>query len=167
MEKHTDIQKLKAAIENSKGSRPKQNKEYSNDEDPLGRYDLLEKYGLHEMDEKDVDELLGSYDNDILSSKELESMERVLSKKVHQAIMSLSGVKKAAVEVYIDNSGDLHGIVNIIVEYKPKKFLDRILGTSNGSMDEITLEITRMEINEIFKSHPEIIENIEITLDSF
>lgn len=165
MEKYTEIQKLKAAIGESSGSKQKADKNFSDDEYLLGRYDLLEKYGLKEMDEKDIEELLGVYDRDSLNNREIENMERILSRKIYQATLSISSIKGAAVEVFIENHEELYGIVNIIVEYEPKSFLDKIRGVSNN-MEAETIEIARIEISEIFKSHPEIVPNIEIKVDS-
>ncbi len=165
MEKYTEIQKLKEAIGNSSGSKQKSNKNFSDDEDLLGRYDLLEKYGLHEMDEKNIEELLGVYDSDSLNNREIENMERILSRKIYQAIISMSYIKGAAVEIYIEDPDELRGIVNIIVEYEPKSFLDKIRGVSSNT-EAGAIELARKEIAEIFESHPEIIENIEVKVNS-
>jgi hypothetical protein len=165
-----DIQELKAAI-----SDPLARKKFNdpgNEDDPVGeelseRYNLLEKYGLKDMDEEEIDGILGSYDRNSLNNKELESMERILSKKIHSAILSIHAIKKAAVEVFIDYSDELCGVVTIIVEYEPKSFLDRIIGSSNGNMDAETIELTQMEISELFKNSPELIGNFEINIESF
>ena len=92
-------------------------------------------------------------------------MERILSKKIHGAVMSIQTIKKAAVEVFIDYSDELCGIVTIIVEYEHKGFLDKIMGHSN-SMDAETIEVTQMEISELFNSY-ELVENFEINIESF
>ncbi len=165
MEKYTEIQKLKEVIGNSGGSKQKSSENFNDGENFLSRYDLLEQYGLHEMDEKDIEELLGVYDSDSLNNREIENMERILSRKIYQAIISMSSIKRAAVEVFIEGPDELRGIVNIIVEYESKSFLDKIRGASNN-MDVETIEIARIEIDEIFKSHHEIVENIEIKVDS-
>lgn len=94
-------------------------------------------------------------------------MERIISKKIYQAILSLPSIKKAAVEVFICHSDELYGLINLIVEYEPKGFLDRIIGTSNAAMDAKTIEMTRIELSEIFINHPEIVENFEIKVESF
>jgi len=94
-------------------------------------------------------------------------MERFLSKKIHNAILSLPSIEKAAVEIFICNSDELYGLVNIIVEYEPKGFLNRIRRTSNNVMDAKTMEITRIELSEIFIDHPEVVENFEIKIESF
>ncbi|HEX3014099.1 MAG TPA: hypothetical protein VHO92_07485, partial [Methanobacterium sp.] len=130
-------------------------------------YNLLEKYGLKDMDEKEIEGLLGAYDRDSLNNKELESMERVLSKKIHGAIMSIQAIKKVAVEVFIDYSDEIRGIVTIIVEYEHKGFLERIIGPSNSNLDAETVEVTQMEISEVFKNYPELVENFEINIESF
>ena len=163
-----DIHELKAAIEDPL-ARKKFDGPGEEDTDLIEelneRDNLLEKYGLKDMEEKEIDELLGSYSRDTLNNKELESMERILSKKIHGAVMSIRAIKKAAVEVFIDYSDELCGIVTIIVEYEHNGFLDKIMGHSN-SMDAETIEVTQMEISELFNSH-ELVENFEINIESF
>lgn len=165
-----DIHELKAAIED-----PLARKKFNNDpkedldknsDDLSERDNLLEKYGLRDMEEKEIDQLLGSYNQDSLNNKELESMERILSKKIYSAVTSLKAIKKAAVEVFIDYSDELRGIVTIIVEYEPKGFLNRIVRHPNG-MNAETIEVTQMEIVELFKNSPELVENFEINIESF
>ncbi len=167
---NVDINELKAAIED-----PLARKKFGNDherectdlsEELTERDNLLEKYGLKDMEEREIDELLGSYSRDILNNKELESMERILSKKIHSAVISLRAIKKAAVEVFIDYSDELRGIVTIIIEYEPKSFLDRIIGHPSA-MNTETIEVTQMEIIELFKNSPELVENFEINIESF
>lgn|GEM_PF-3641591 len=162
-----NIRKFKAALEGSDGFQQESNEDSMNEEELINRYNLLEKYGLKEMDEKDINGLLGTYDNDSLDNKKLENMERILSKKIYHVIMSIPAIKKAAVDVFIYKRDELYGMVNIIVEYEPKGFLGRIIGTSNGNMDVKTIEIVQIEINEIFINSPEIVENFEIKIGSF
>lgn len=165
-----DIHELKAAIEDPLARKkfnndPTEDKDKSSD-DFSERDNLLEKYGLRDMEEKEIDQLLGSYNQDSLNNKELESMERILSKKIYSAVTSLKAIKKAAVEVFIDYSDELRGIVTIIVEYEPKGFLNRIVRHPNG-MNAETIEVTQMEIVELFKNSPELVENFEINIESF
>lgn len=137
-------------------------------ENLIDRDSILEKYGIKEMDEEDVEGLIGEKDGNSLNNKEVENMERVLAKKIYNALMSLATIKKAAVEVLIENSNELYGIVNIIVEYEPKGFLDRILGNSNKNKLHIeTIEVTQIKIGEIFRSSPEVVGNFKINVESF
>jgi len=166
-----DIQELKTAIEDPL-ARKKFNDSSNEENNPINeelteRYNLLEKYGLKDMDENEIEKLLGSYDRDSLNNKELESMERVLSKRIHSAIMSIQAIKKVAVEVFIDYSDELRGIVTIIVEYEHKGFLNRIIGPSNNILDAEAIELTQIEINDLFKNSPELVENFEINVESF
>lgn len=144
------------------------NKDSTSREKLIDRDSILEKYGIKEMDEEDVDGLLGEKDGNSLNNKEVENMERILAKKIHNALMSLSNIKKAAVEVLIENSNELYGIVNIIVEYKPQGLLDRIIGNSNkNNLHMETIEVTQIKIGEIFQNSPEVVENFEINVESF
>lgn len=163
-----DIHELKAAIADplarKKFDDPSNNDPI--DEELSERYNLLEKYGLKDMDEKEIEELLGSYDRENLNNKELESMERILSKKIHSAVLSVRAIKKAAVEVFIDYSDELRGVVTIIVEYEPKSLLDRLKGPSNDTNAE-AVELTQIEISELFKNFPGLVENFEINIEAF
>jgi hypothetical protein len=160
------IRKLKELLEDSDEPEQELEEDSIEEEDLSERYNLLEKYGLREMDDEDVDELLGRRNGNSLNNKEIESLEIVLAKKIYHAIMSMPTIKKAAVEVFIENDIELYGIVNIIVEYEPKGFLNRIIGTSNND-DAETIEVTQIEIIEIFEDSPEIVENFEINVESF
>ncbi len=135
----------------------------------IDRFNILEKYGLKEMNEQDIEEIIGERDGNSLNNKEVENMERILAKKIHHAIMSIPTIKKAAVEILIENSNELYGMVNIIVEYEPRGFLDRIIGTSNknNNVHAETIEVTQIEISEIFENYPEVVENFEINVESF
>jgi hypothetical protein len=160
------IRKLKELLEDSDEPEQELEEDSIEEEDLSERYNLLEKYGLREMDDEDVDELLGRRNGNSLNNKEIESLEIVLAKKIYHAIMSMPTIKKAAVEVFIENDIELYGIVNIIVEYEPKGFLNRIIGSSNND-DAKTIEVTQIEIIEIFEDSPEIVENFEINVESF
>ena len=164
-----DINEFKAAIGD-----PSTKKKFNrpvNDDPGEGEFskrnNLLEKYGLKDMDEEEIEELLGSYDRDGLNNKELESMERVLSKRLHSIIMSVHAIKKAAVEVFMDYSDELRGIVTVIVEYEHNGFLNRIVGHSNSGINAEIIELTQREINELFKNSPELAGNFEIDVESF
>jgi len=159
------MRKLKALLEEDSESRQKLDENSIDEEDLAQRDNLLEKYGLREMDDDDVEELLGRRNGHNLNNKDIENMEMVLAKKIYKSIISLPSIKKAAVEVFIENDIELYGTVNIVVEYEPKGLLNRIIGTSNDNTE--TIEVTQIEIIEIFENDHEIIENFEITVESF
>lgn len=160
-----DIEKLKASLENE--SNPELYED-SNDEELIERYNLLEKYGLKDMEEDDVETLLGARNSNILDNKDLENMERVLNKKIYNAITSLNSIKKAAVETLMETDDELYGAINIIVEYEPKGFLEKIIGNSN--INEVyadVFEAAQIEIMEFFEKSPELVENFEINVEFF
>jgi len=159
------MRKLKELLEDDSESKQKSNGNSVNEEDLAERDNLLEKYGLREMDDEDIEELLGRRNGHSLNNKDIENMEMVLAKKIYKSIMSMSTVKKAAVEVFIENDMELYGTVNIIVEYEPKGLLNRLIGTPND--DTETIEVTQIEIIEIFENDYGIIENFEINIESF
>jgi hypothetical protein len=163
-----DIEKLKSSLENPDKSQQELDGRSTSEEELIERCNLLEKYGLKEMEEKDVDELLGTRNSNSLDNKDLENMERVLAKKIYHAINSIPSIKKAAVELLMENDYELYGIVNIIVEYEPQDFLERLIGTNNkNNVYAETVEVAQIEISEFFESCPEIVENIEINVEFF
>lgn len=136
----------------------------------IDRIKFLENYGLKEMDEEEVEVLLGKSNKNSLNNKDTENMERILAKKIYHSLISLPAIKKAAVEILIESSSELYGTVNIIVEYEPKGFLSRIIGTSNKNIDNMdakTIEAAQIEIIEAFESTPEVVENFQINIESF
>lgn len=159
------MRKLKALLEDDGESKQGMDENSVREEDLAERDNLLEKYGLREMDDEDIEELLGRRNGHSLNNKDIENMERVLAKKIYKAVISLPTIKKAAVEVLIENDIELYGTVNIIVEYEPKGILNRIMGSSND--DTETIEVTQIEINEIFEDDYEVVKNFEINIESF
>lgn len=155
-----DIKKLKASLEEESKDEPMSEKEL------IERSNLLEKYGLKEMDEDDVEQLLGARNSNNLNNKDLENMERILAKKIYQSIKSIPGIKKAAIEVFMENYDELYGNINIIAEYESGGFLEKIIG--NSSKDDVyfeIIEVTEIELWEIFENSPEIIENFELNIE--
>lgn len=160
-----DIEKLKASLENE--SNPELYEDSNDEEELTERYNLLEKYGLKDMEEDDVETLLGVR-NSNLDNKDLENMERVLNKKIYNAITSLNSIKKAAVETLMETDDELYGTINIIVEYEPQGFLEKIIGNSN--INEVytdVFEAAQIEIMEFFEKSPELVENFEINVEFF
>lgn len=161
-----DIEKLKASLENE--STPVLYEDSNDEEELIERYNLLEKYGLKDMEEDDVETLLGARNSNILDNKDLENMERVLNKKIYNAVTSLNSIKKAAVETLMEIDDELYGTINIIVEYEPQGFLEKIIGNSN--INEVytdVFEAVQIEIMEFFENSPELIENFEINVEFF
>ncbi len=161
-----DIEKLKASLEDKPDEELNNNS--MSEEELEERCNLLEKYGLKEMEESDVEELLGTKKSNVLDNKELENMERVLSKNIYNSINSLPSIKKASVEVFVENDDELYGIVNTIIECAPGSFLGRIMGSS--SKENIyyeAIETAQNEIMEYFDSCPEVVNNFQINVEFF
>lgn len=160
-----DIEKLKASLEEES---QEELKDSTSEKELIDRHNLLKRYGLKEMDEGAVEELLGARDSNSLNNKELENMERVLNKKIYKAITSQTAIKKAAVEILMEIDDELYGTINIIVEYEPRGFLEKIIGPSNkNEVYENVIEVTQLEIIEFFENTPEMVENFEINVEFF
>ncbi|GAB4309836.1 MAG: hypothetical protein Kow0019_07260 [Methanobacteriaceae archaeon] len=134
--------------------------------EPVSREALMKKYGLKEVNEEEVENILESYKGGTISIEDLERIELTLMNKIKKSIMGIPKIKGVEVMVFLDNVRELTGTINIITEYGGTGFLSRIVGSS----DKIKLEnriytITEMEIKKSFREYPEIINNFEINIE--
>lgn len=137
------------------------------EEEPMDRSKLLEKYGIKDMDDSDVEDLLNSYKGGSVSDEDIEKIELTVMNRIKKIIMGIPKVKSAEVMVFLDNTKDLTGNVNIIVEYESSGFLSRIMGESRAIADlkkQITT-LTQMEIKKTFRGYQEIVDKFEINIE--
>ena len=61
--------------------------------------------------------------------------------------------------VFLDNTSELSGTINIITEYESKGFLSRIMGESKDleNLRRQIMNITQMEVKKSFRGYPEIV----------
>jgi hypothetical protein len=133
----------------------------------INREDLMKKYGLKDVEEKEVDDLIETYKGGSLSDDDIEKIELTLMNKIKKLILGIPKIKGTEVMVFLDNSSELSGIINIITEYESKGLLYRIMGESRD-IDKIKkqiTDITQMEIKKSFRRYPEIIDDIKINVE--
>lgn len=131
------------------------------------REQLMKKYGLKDVGEKEIDDILETYKGGILSDDDIEKIELTLMNKVKKSILGIPKIKGSEVMVFLDNTSELTGIINIITEYEDNGLFSRIRGKSRDleNLRRQITTITKMELKKIFRGCPEIIDDIEINVE--
>lgn len=135
---------------------------------PADRSELMEKYGIKEINEDDVDDILESYKGGSLSDDDVEKIELNLMNKIKKSIYGIPKVKGAEVMVFLDNNGrELAGNVNIIIEYESKGFLSRLLGDykDNDHLRRQVMNIVQIELKKGFRKYPKVFDNFDIKVE--
>lgn len=136
-------------------------------EKPIDRSKLLEKYGIKEMNEDDVDGLLEDYKGGSLNDEDVEKIEFSLMNKIKKSIFGIPKIRGAEVMVFLENNAELTGDVNIIIEYDAKGFLSRLMGESKDieKLRRQIINIVQIEIKKSFRKYPEIVSNFNINVE--
>jgi len=137
-------------------------------EEPLDRMELLKKYGIKDINEEEVEKVLGSYTGGYLSDNDVEKVELTLMNRVKKSIMGLPKVKGTEVMIFLDNAGnDLKGNINVIMEYQSQGFFSRIVGESKeiNKLKRQVIGICNMEIRKIFREYPEVVDKFEVNVE--
>lgn len=136
-------------------------------EEPINRAELMKKYGLKDVGEEEVENILDSYKGGSLSDEDIEKIELTLMNKIKKSILGIPKIKGTEVMVFLENSSELTGTINIITEYESKGFLSRIIGDSNNldNLKTQIINITQIEIRKSFRGYPEIVNNFKINVE--
>jgi len=133
---------------------------------PMDRSELMKKYGIKEIQEEDVDNILESYKGGSVSDENVEKIELTLMNKIKKSILALNKIKGAEVMVFLDNSNGLSGKVNIIIELESKGFLSRLMGDSKDiNLERQIIDISQIEIRKSFRKYPEIVDKFEVNVE--
>lgn len=134
--------------------------------EPLDRTELLKKYGIKDIQEEDVDNILESYKGGSVSEEDIEKIELTLMNKIKKSILGIPRIKGAEVMVFLENSRELTGNVNIIIETESKGFLSRIMGDSDDmKLEKQIVDMSRIEIRKSFRKYPEIVEKFDVNVE--
>ena len=118
---------IDSTLEDDLGTNSKKEKE--NSETPLiDRSELMKKYGIKDIQDEDVDNILESYKGGSVKDEDIEKIELTLMNKIKKSILPIPKIKGAEVMVFLENMDGLSGKVNIIIELESKGFLSRIMG---------------------------------------
>ena len=133
----------------------------------IDRAELMKKYGLKDVGEEEVENILESYKGGSLSDDDVEKIELTLMNKIKKSILSIPKIKGTEVMVFLDNTSELAGTINIITEYESKGFLSRFMGESKDldNLKKQIINITQIEIKKSFRGYPEIVNNFKINVE--
>lgn len=131
------------------------------------RSELMKKYGLKDVGEEEVENILETYKGGSLSDEDVEKIELTLMNKIKKSVLGIPKIRGTEVMVFLDNIGELSGTINIITEYESKGFLSRIMGESKDIEDlrRQIFNITQIEIKKSFRGYPEIVDAFEINVE--
>ena len=155
----TEVNEVKSDIEETKSAEVA--------DEPIDRAELMKKYGLKDVGEEEVDNILESYKGGSLSDDDVEKIELTLMNKIKKSILSIPKIKGTEVMVFLDNTSELAGTINIITEYESKGFLSRFMGESKDldNLKKQIINITQIEIKKSFRGYPEIVNNFKINVE--
>lgn len=136
-------------------------------EEPMDRAEIMKKYGLKDVEEEEVESLLETYKGGSISDEDVEKIELTLMNRIKKSILGIPKIKGTEVMVFLDNTSELYGTINIITEYESKGFLSRIIGDSKSleALKSQIITITQIEIKKSFRGFPEIVDNFEINVE--
>ena len=134
---------------------------------PLDRSKLLKKYGIKDVDEKDVENLLESYKGGSVSDDDAEKIELTLMNRIKKSVLGIPKIQGTEVMVFLDNYRDLTGTINIIAEYESQGFFSRIMSQSKtvDNLRRQIINIAEIEIKKSFRQYPEVIDKFEINVE--
>jgi hypothetical protein len=137
------------------------------EEETMDRAELMKKYGLKDVEEEEVENLLETYKGGSISDDDVEKIELTLMNKIKKSILGIPKIKGTEVMVFLDNTNELIGTINIITEYESKGLLSRIIGDSKSleTLRSQIITITQIEIKKSFRGFPEIVDNFEINVE--
>jgi hemin uptake protein HemP len=134
--------------------------------EPIDRMELMKKYGIKDIQEEDVENILDSYKGGSVSDEDIEKIELTLMNKIKKSLLGISKIKGAEVMVFLENSKGLTGNVNIIIETESKGFLSRIRGDSTDEkLEKQITDISQIEIKKSFRKYPEIIDKFDVNVE--
>jgi len=136
-------------------------------DEAIDRAELMKKYGLKDVGEEEVENILDSYKGGTLSDEDVEKIELTLMNKIKKSILGIPKIKGTEVMVFLDNTSELTGTINIITEYESKGFLSRIMGESKDleNLKTQIINITQIEIKKSFRGYPEIVDDFKINVE--
>jgi hypothetical protein len=141
--------------------------ENENSEMPMAdRSELMKKYGIKDIQEEDVDNILESYKGGSVKDEDIEKIEFSLMNKIKKSILPIPKIKGAEVMVFLENMDGLSGKVNIIIELESKGFLSRIMGDSKDiNLERQIINISQIEIRKSFRKYPEIVDKFDVNVE--
>jgi hypothetical protein len=156
---------IDSTLENDLETNSKKEKE--NSERPLiDRSELMKKYGIKDIQDEDVDNILESYKGGSVKDEDIEKIELTLMNKIKKSILPIPKIKGAEVMVFLENMDGLSGKVNIIIELESKGFLSRFMSDSKDiNLERQIINISQIEIRKSFRKYPEIVDKFDVNVE--
>jgi len=156
-------------IPEENGSKKIEVMEHGVEPEDVDREELMKKYGLKDISEEEVGNILGTYKGGPLSNENVEKLELMLMNKIKKSILGIPKIKGTEVIVFLDNIQfrKLTGTVNITIEYENKGLLSKIMGKSRDleNLKRQIINITQIELKKSFREYPEIVDDFVINVE--
>jgi hypothetical protein len=161
-----EIISSQSAVDESKEVSSKIEEE-SQEEPLVDRSELLKKYGIKDVNEKDVENLLESYKGGSVSDDDAEKIELTLMNRIKKSVLGIPKIQATEVMVFLDNYRELTGTINIITEYESQGFFSRMMGKSKtiDNLRRQIINIAEFEIKKSFRQYPEVIDKFDINVE--
>ena len=134
---------------------------------PVDRSELLKKYGIKDVQDEDVENLLQNYNGGIIDDDDVERVELVLMNLIKKSVLGIPKIKGTEVMVFLDNYKDLSGTINIITEYENQGIFNRLMGQSRTATNlrRQIINIAEIAIKKSFRQYPEVVDKFEINVE--
>lgn len=142
--------------------------ELSKDEkEQVDRSELLKKYGIKDVQDEDVENLLQNYNGGIIDDDDVERVELVLMNLIKKSVLGIPKIKGTEVMVFLDNYKDLSGTINIITEYENQGIFNRLIGQNRTATNlrRQIINIAEIAIKKSFRQYPEVVDKFEINVE--
>jgi len=163
-----DVEKIPKKDEEPEidGSEHQQENEFIEPEN-VDREGLMKKYGLKDIREEEIDSILETYKGGSLSNDDIEKIELTLMNKIKKSIFGIPKIRGTEVMVFLDNTAELSGTININIECESQGLLSRIIGESRDleNLRMQIINITQMEVKRSFREYPEIVNDFVINVE--
>ncbi|BDZ71920.1 DUF2226 domain-containing protein [Methanobacterium petrolearium] len=146
---------------------PESSESVEAEEAPIDRSELLKKYGIKDVEEEQVEDLLQTYKGGIIDDDDVEKVELVLMNLIKKSVLGIPKIKGTEVMVFLDNYKELTGTINIITEYETQGFFNRIMGQSRtaSNLRRQIINIAEIAIRKSFRQYPEVVDKFEINVE--
>ncbi|BAW30817.1 conserved hypothetical protein [Methanothermobacter sp. MT-2] len=133
----------------------------------LSREELMQKYGLKEIDEEEIEKVLETYKGGAITTVDIERIEEALINRIEEAIMVIPDIRNVKVMIFLENAPEFGGDIKVLIERESKGLVSLLIG---GSMSEEEVrkhayDIIEMELKRTFRDYPEIIENFNVDIE--
>ncbi|AXV40868.1 DUF2226 domain-containing protein [Methanobacterium sp. BAmetb5] len=141
--------------------------EESSKDEPVDRSELLKKYGIKDVQDEDVENLLQNYSGGIIEDDDVERVELVLMNLIKKSVLGIPKIKGTEVMVFLDNYKDLSGTINIITEYENQGIFNRLMGQNRTATNlrRQIINIAEIAIKKSFRQYPEVVDKFEINVE--